>query len=43
MLIFLNLYVHSQKGMDSKLPSKLEVVFLLDGGASISVVNTKPI
>ena len=33
------LYIHASEGKDNKLPSKLEILFLLDTGASISVLN----
>ena len=33
------LYVHASERKDNKLPSKLEILFLLDTGASISVLN----
>ena len=37
--MFYPLYVHSSEGKDEILPSKLEILFLLDTGASISVLN----
>ena len=33
------LYVHASEGKDNLLPSKLEILFLLDTGAPISVLN----
>ena len=36
---FYSLYVHASEGKDNILPSKLEILFLLDTGASISVLN----
>ena len=36
---FYPLYVHASKGKDNILPSKFEILFLLDTGASISVLN----
>ena len=36
---FYPLYVHASQGKDNILPSKLEILFLLDTGASISVLN----
>ena len=36
---FYPLYVHASEGKDNILPSKLEILFLLDTGASISVLN----
>ena len=33
------LYVHVPEGKDNILPSKLEILFLLDTGVSISVLN----
>ena len=36
---FYPLYVHASETNDNKLPSKLEILFLLDTGASISVLN----
>ena len=35
----LPLYVHTSETKDNLLPSKLEILFLLDTGASISVLN----
>ena len=37
---FYSLYVHASEGKDNILPSKLEILFLLDTGASISVLNS---
>ena len=37
--MFYPLYVHASEGKDNILPSKLEILFLLDTGASISVLN----
>ena len=34
------LYVHASEKKDNILPSKLEILFLLDTGASISVLNS---
>ena len=34
---FYNMFVHSQNKSDSNLPSRLEIAFLLDSGASILV------
>ena len=36
---FYPLYLHASEGKDNILPSKLEILFLLDTGASISVLN----
>ena len=36
---FYPLYVHTSETKDNLLPSKLEILFLLDTGASISVLN----
>ena len=36
---FYQLYVHASEEKDNILPSKLEILFLLDTGASISVLN----
>ena len=36
---FYPLYVHASETNDNKLPSKIEILFLLDTGASISVLN----
>ena len=36
---FYPLYIHASETNDNILPSKLEIVFLLDTGASISVLN----
>ena len=36
---FYPLYVHASEGKDNILPSKLEIIFLLDTGASLSVLN----
>ena len=36
---FYPLYVHTSETKDDVLPSKLEILFLLDTGASISVLN----
>ena len=36
---FYPLYVHASEVKDNILPSKLEILFLLDAGASISVLN----
>ena len=36
---FYPLYVHAFEGKDNLLPSKLEILFLLDTGASISVLD----
>ena len=36
---FYPLYIHASETNDNILPSKLEILFLLDTGASISVLN----
>ena len=36
---FFPLYIHAFERKDNILPSKLEILFLLDTGASISVLN----
>ena len=36
---FYPLYIHTSETNDNILPSKLEILFLLDTGASISVLN----
>ena len=36
---FYPLYIHASERKDNILPSKLEILFLLDTGASISVLN----
>ena len=35
----LYIYIHASEGKYNILPSKLEILFLLDTGASISVLN----
>ena len=36
---FYNMYIQSTKTTETNFPSRLEITFLLDSGASISVLN----